>query len=842
MRLTILKIFMDGNIKEMCIILKLTYGIRVILLLMLFIGLTACAEKNAIIKTDKSSYQVEIRRTNMGMPHIKANDWGSLGYGYGYAQAQDNLCTMADSFLTYRGERSEYFGGEALPVYASTVGNSSNLDSDFYHRHIVSDDVLEKMKQAQPKRMKLLVEGFASGYNRYVREIKADDYSGKNNTVCRKAPWVKSISAQDIYRRMYAVGLAEALSISLLPSIANATPPTLVTDTVRTVSLPRSMAAGFPRIRSLTSGGIGSNAYGFGSVATGTDSPLLLGNPHWYLMGPDRFYLAQLTIPGVLNVSGAAFLGSPVVQIGFNDNVAWSHTVSTAERAGFFELRLMKGDPFSYLHDGNALKMQANTITVQVKHSSGALMPVTRTLYKSEYGPIVSNPMLPWSENTAFALRNINQDNFRPWRNWLRWSEAKSLDEFIIIQREEAAMPWVNTVAVGRGSSQAWYADIGAVPNISPIQVAQCTTIMGKALIKAGHLPPNTPFLDGSRSICNWQNDSDSVQLGAVGPSRMPSLLRKDYVANMNDSYWLSNPQAPLTGYPAIFGSSGEEELSLRTRMGHVMVQERLSGSDGYPGRNVNSEVIRKMSLNSRVFSAERFKTQVLDQACVIPLVSVQRDVLKGESFVPEHKVNLSEACAVLRSWDNTGNSDARGAHVWDGFWMRLLIERDAEELFAVPFDSADPLNTPRDLRANAIETLRQALGATVLDLQHRGLALNAKRGDYLYLTRGDNKMSLFGGCDEMGYFTISCNDNVNNPYEMDRGDVHSNSYVQVVSFPHGDVEAYVLLASSLTDDPASPYYSNYTHSYSTKQWQRMPFTESQISADPNYQSRTIWE
>ncbi|MDC9583237.1 penicillin acylase family protein [Xenorhabdus sp. PR6a] len=170
-------------------ILKFTCSIKIIPLLVLFIGLAAYAENDAIIKTDKSSYQVEIRRTSMGMPHIKANDWGSLGYGYGYGytQAQDNLCTMADSFLTYRGERSEYFGGEALPVYISTAGNSSNLDSDFYHRHIVSDDAIESMKQAQPKRMRLLVEGFASGYNRYVRELKTAVYSGKDNAACSNA-------------------------------------------------------------------------------------------------------------------------------------------------------------------------------------------------------------------------------------------------------------------------------------------------------------------------------------------------------------------------------------------------------------------------------------------------------------------------------------------------------------------------------------------------------------------------------------------------------------------------------------------------------------------------------
>ena len=118
-------------------------------------------------------------------------------------------------------------------------------------------------------------------------------------------------------------------------------------------------------------------------------------------------------------------------------------------------------------------------------------------------------------------------------------------DEFIAIQKQESAIPWVNTVAVGRGSAKAWYADIGAVPNVSPDQTAACTTPFGKAMAAA---LPNVPFFDGARSACDWQTDADSAQKGAIGPSRMPSLQRDDYVGNMNDSYWLANATAPLTG------------------------------------------------------------------------------------------------------------------------------------------------------------------------------------------------------------------------------------------------------------------------------------------------------
>ena len=34
----------------------------------------------------------QIRRTSFGVPHIVAKDERGLGYGIGYAYAQDNLC------------------------------------------------------------------------------------------------------------------------------------------------------------------------------------------------------------------------------------------------------------------------------------------------------------------------------------------------------------------------------------------------------------------------------------------------------------------------------------------------------------------------------------------------------------------------------------------------------------------------------------------------------------------------------------------------------------------------------------------------------------------------------
>ena len=55
-------------------------------------------------------YQATIRRTSYNIPHITADDFGSLGYGYGYAFAEDHLCSLADVVVQARSEAASFFG------------------------------------------------------------------------------------------------------------------------------------------------------------------------------------------------------------------------------------------------------------------------------------------------------------------------------------------------------------------------------------------------------------------------------------------------------------------------------------------------------------------------------------------------------------------------------------------------------------------------------------------------------------------------------------------------------------------------------------------------------------
>lgn len=117
----------------------------------------------------EGGHTAHISRTEYGIPHILARDFDGLGYGYGYAFAQDNVCELADQVVTLRGERSQFFGpgGES--------GEGANLASDTYYtgqrRAGTVQRLLDRKAPLGPTaELRRMVEGYAAGYNRYLRD------------------------------------------------------------------------------------------------------------------------------------------------------------------------------------------------------------------------------------------------------------------------------------------------------------------------------------------------------------------------------------------------------------------------------------------------------------------------------------------------------------------------------------------------------------------------------------------------------------------------------------------------------------------------------------------------
>src|SRR3954454_19469886 len=325
--------------------------------------------------------QATIRRDPPGIPNIIGDNFADVGFGYGFALAQDNICEIAESYVTARGERSRYngegvqgsFGPDGSYLQRGNGFSANNLDSDFFYQRIIDDHTVEQLLAQPPPEgpvdeIRDGVRGYVAGYNKYLADTGVDNLPDPR---CRGAAWVKPITEMDAYRRFYQLALLASQTIAI-DGIADEKTPggaSLPVD-------PDTIAEGLQGKLKLP---IGSNAIALGSQATSNGNGMLLGNPHFPWDGPERFYQSHLMIPGRVTVSGGSLYGVPLVLIGHTDNLAWSHTVSTAYRFTPFQEVVNPLDPTQYLYDGQWKDMKQEQVTVQVRTASG-LEPQTRTL------------------------------------------------------------------------------------------------------------------------------------------------------------------------------------------------------------------------------------------------------------------------------------------------------------------------------------------------------------------------------------------------------------------------------------------------------------------------------
>ncbi|HSW14905.1 MAG TPA: penicillin acylase family protein [Solimonas sp.] len=771
-------------------------------------------------------YSADITRTSLGIPHIKANDFGGLGYGYGYAFAEDNLCVMQQDFVTVRGERARYFGRDGSYTIVPNGVTADNVTSDFYWKSTATDAAIAPARDKTLADYRNVTRGFVAGYNRYVRELRRGGHAGRH-AACRSADWLFEIEENDMYRRFYRLALIASGSV-WIKEVAGAQPPPLALPAA--APTPEAQAAALRadpgpfRFFDVDSP-FGSNMYALGKDATTDGSSMVFGNPHFPWTGTERLYLAHATIPGKLDIMGASLYGVPAILIGFNDKLAWSHTVSTAYRFTFYELTLNPANPTQYLYDGAFRDMSSQTVTVRIKESDGSTSEESRRLYRSHYGPILvlqasGVPILGWTNLKAYAFRDANAENDALINQFARWNQAGSLDEFIRLHGEVLGIPWINTVASGPGG-KAYYGDLSVVPHVTDEQITTCQALPLHQVIQ--QLAPGLPLLDGSRSACEWGSDADAPRPGIFGPGNLPSMQRDDWVHNCNDSYWLTHPEQPIEGYNSIIGAEGSAR-TLRTRLCIQQIQKRLDGSDGRPGNRFDIPTLQEVTLSSQILSAQMERDTVVDTLCPF-------GTLAGSAG----PVNVSAACAALADWDLKANLDSRGAHVWREFWRRiggrllpLPVGPSNPLIWTTPFSADDPVNTPRGLNI-ALPTVQQGLADAVQAVADAGFAPDAALGEIQHPRFIDAGIPVFGGEGHEGAFTIVRTGAITpEGYGIDYG----NSYIQTVTWGTQGVKAHGFVTYSQSTDPASPHFSDYTREYSAKRWHPLPFKPAEIEAD----------
>jgi acyl-homoserine-lactone acylase len=807
---------------------------------------TTVAGEDATTTTVPSRYEATIRRDGWGVPHILAADIGSAGFGQGWAMAEDRLCDMADQVVKVRGERSRWFGaGE----------DDANLVSDLAYRALDLTGRAEADLVEQPDDIVELLDGFVAGYNGYVAETDPADYPGW----CADQPWVGPITTVDLMAYQRDIALL-ASSRNFIDAIGRAQPPgeppvgteleatgavttTAAADTTTTAGgtgadadetaagLPSDALAGALHLDLPTA----SNGWAVGADRATSGGGLSLINPHFPWIGELRLWESQITVPGVVDVYGATLPGAPGVLIGFNRAVAWMHPTSPGNRFTAYSLDLVAGDPTSYLFGAEARAMEGREVAVEVLGDDGELTTVTRTMWSTHQGPVVTIPgVLDWTDTQAFALRDANIENDELISQFWAMDTATSLDEFIDAHEEWQGIPWVHTVAAG-ADGRVWYADTAATPDLSAEAIAAWQQALVDDPLTAAFWDEGVVLLDGGDPRFDWVEDDGARDPGVIPFSRMPQEERTDWVYNANDSHWMPHPDGLLTGFSPLQGAEGVQQ-TLRTRMNAIVLADPSAAGPSGDDGTFTLEELRDASVSNRGLAGELLRDQVVTRC-------------RGAA-------DLAAACDVLAAWDLRFDLDSAGAPLWRAF-LGAYDEATDGSWWSVPFNASEPVLTPNTLTAvpfggedPVVVALRDAVGV----LTTAGIPLDAPLGDWQYTLRTGERIPIPGGTNLEGATNIvdfpserTTLEPLDPAFELptivdqrttlaadgwpiDRG----TSFLMAVEVTADGPRAYAVLTYSQSADPDSIHFGDQTALFSSGGWREVLFEDADIVADPD--------
>ena len=249
----------------------------------------------------EATYFAEITWTEYGIPHIRAADFGSAGYGNGYAFANLNFCGLMREIVRANGQSARYFedGGDTT--------------RDFLYTWLNSDERIQRIFiDEQSQRIRDLNAGYVAGVNRYLEETGVDNLS-EGEEGCRGESWVRPITVLDLGKLLHKLVLRASadplrdVTFAAAPSQSTAHRagvklPPVGRDAALTERLVARLASRSPEELALLLElpkvqEMGSNGYGIGAEASQSGRGLVLSNTHFPWQGNLRWAISHVTIP-----------------------------------------------------------------------------------------------------------------------------------------------------------------------------------------------------------------------------------------------------------------------------------------------------------------------------------------------------------------------------------------------------------------------------------------------------------------------------------------------------------------------------------------------------------------
>jgi acyl-homoserine-lactone acylase len=594
---------------------------------------------------------VEVLWDEWGVPHVYGEDVAGVFRGLGWAEAKNHGDLVLQLYGRARGRASEYWGKDWI-------------ESDRWVRTMGIPARARLWYAQQDPDFRRNLDAFAAGFNEY-----AAAHPEQLSESARRALPVSAIDVLAHTQRVIHFGFIGRPG---------------VVDQARQVV-----------------GDVGSNAWAIAPSRSASRHAMLLANPHLAWSGEQLFYEVHLVGPGV-DAYGATLVGFPVIAIGFNRRLGWSHTVNTFDGADAYDLTLA-GD--GYRFDGAAKAFETERQTLEVRQEDGALHALPLTIRRSVHGPVIAK-----GKDHAVAFRVVGLDAPGMLRQWWDMARAGNLTDFeSVLQRLQ--VPMFNVLYADQ-DGHVLYLYNGRVPRRA-----------------GGRFTDWLGIVPGDTSANLWQ---DVLRYDELPRIQDPAT---GWLQNANDPPWTATLPSPL--------DADRFASFLAPRYMHLRAQQSARLLESDPAITFDKLVSYKHS--TRMLLADR----VLDD-----LVTAAR---------ASTNASARRAADVLAAWDRQANAESRGAVLFERWVATMGFDRATvafdeastramEALFVAPWAPGAPDSTPTGLKATqrGVDALAEVADAMLA----AGKPLDTAWGDIHRLRFGGRDLPESGADgDPLGVF-----------------------------------------------------------------------------------------
>lgn len=642
--------------------------------------------------------RVTIQRDDFGVPHILGKTEADTAFGLAYAHAEDDFSTIQDVVAASRGELSRLHP------------SMTSLKNDFYTGMFqVNTRAAQAYEDRISPELKAIFQGYANGLNYYAAlhpdEVDARFFPVEAVDLVRgfvhKIPLFVG-TGQELGKALAYQGSAPASSETNAANRKATVPgdspgynppndggPANRPFWHRLLAWPTELWKESGQGLNANNGKNGesqkwyapyvmvaSNAHAVSRLRSADGIQRLNVNSHQPWDGPVAWYEAHIRSEDGFEMYGATFPGSPLLFVGHNRHLGWTHTVNTPDLVDLYALQTNE-DRTLYTVDGESRELQKRSVELTIDLFFFEIY-VDRTVYDTEFGPALE------TDGGLVAVRVAGlEDHPLSAEQWYRMARAKNFQEWKTAM-EMMAMPMFHTV----------YAD---AQNIAYVYNARLP------LRKRG--PDYSGVIPGNTSEWLWSDYISYRDLPSV--TNPPS----GFVQNGNSTpfYTTSEPYNPSR-------SDNPQFAYIENRLTNRALRSlELFGGD----RSISREEFLRYKFDRRYHPSAP-----IYQEAVYPVL---------ERFKPSNSLE-EEALRILRNWDGTAHPLSRGAMLailtWRPIWKSIVIDR--KPLAEAP----DPLNTFAAATDYLLDTgalddtleSRQKLirGDTVLDMGGGPDVLNA--------------------------------------------------------------------------------------------------------------------